>query len=643
MSAIFGLLNFDGAPASAQTLDCMAAALAFRGPHGRGLWQSGPAGLGHFLLASTPEAAAERQPLAHAASGIALAADARLDNRADLLAALAGQVVPSGAGGVIADADLILAAYLRWGEACPAQLVGDFAFAVIAPAERRVFLARDPVGMRQLVYYHDDRRLLFATSLEALLAALPPQPVNRPLLLDFAAGVFDRIPAETPYRTIRRLPPAHSLALAPDTARLQRYFTFGLDESARRLSAAEHVERLAELLAQAVGSCLRSPAPVAIAGAGGLDSGGVMALAQRAIAAGRAGAPVNVYAAVFPATPAAGEDEYLQAIETACPDLCFNRIDAEGDWYMKPVPPPEVHPMPDLDTLAPEWAMLYHLLQAARADGCLAFLNGSYGDGVFGEWVYDNLDCLADLPLADWRREAPYFLRRLRRPIPALVSAAAAFVPPGARRRLRRLLGWRGPAPGLPPPEQPALAPDPVFTPMPEPPGLSFAGRRMHQRLFNGQAAARQLASDQLGGRLGLEVRRPYLDRRLLDFALQLRSGDLAEAGLTRRLYRQALAGVLPEPVRLRVDKVSFDHLVRRGLLQQEKERIQAMLADLQAARLGLVDAAALQAAFAAYWNGAMLTYRRVLWPLALEIWLQRNPQAANPLTASSHLDHFEV
>jgi hypothetical protein len=88
------------------------------------------------------------------------------------------------------------------------------------------------------------------------------------------------------------------------------------------------------------------------------------------------------------------------------------------------------------------------------------------------------------------------------------------------------------------------------------------------------------------------------------------------------------MVGILPEKVRQRATKVHFNHLVQRGLDGEEKVRLQAMLGDLQAARCGLVDAGALQAAFAAYWSGEFLNYRRILWPLALETWLLRNPAA---------------
>ena len=88
MSGIFGFLNHDGAPANVDDLQLMAGILARRGPDGTGMWHAGSIGLGHTLLATTPEALFERLPLEHPASGCVITADVRLDNRVELLAAL---------------------------------------------------------------------------------------------------------------------------------------------------------------------------------------------------------------------------------------------------------------------------------------------------------------------------------------------------------------------------------------------------------------------------------------------------------------------------------------------------------------------------------------------------------------------------
>lgn len=105
----------------------MLEAIRHRGPQQASLWTDGPVGLGHCLFATTPEALHEPLPFYDALRNLAVTADARIDNRADLLPQLDfGPLPPSE----IPDSLLILRAYEKWGEDCPEKLLGDFAFAL---------------------------------------------------------------------------------------------------------------------------------------------------------------------------------------------------------------------------------------------------------------------------------------------------------------------------------------------------------------------------------------------------------------------------------------------------------------------------------------------------------------------------------
>ena len=99
--------------------------------------------------------------------GVAIAADARLDDPAQLREALGLKPRDSDA----ADAALILRAYLRWGRSCVERLYGDFAFVVWDAPRRRLFCARDALGARPFHYALNAQRFAFATALESVLAA----------------------------------------------------------------------------------------------------------------------------------------------------------------------------------------------------------------------------------------------------------------------------------------------------------------------------------------------------------------------------------------------------------------------------------------------------------------------------------------
>src|SRR5262249_15807241 len=162
---------------------------------------------------TTPQESFDPQPYVAPVSGLVIAADARLDSRAELIAALG---LPSERQH--SDAALILAAYARWGEDAPSHLLGDFAFAIWDRAEHRFSLARDYFGVKQLYYYRSNRLFAFATEIKALLA-LPdvPRRLNERRLADMLLGLGDDS-AGTLYADVFRLPPATSMLVSAEAA-----------------------------------------------------------------------------------------------------------------------------------------------------------------------------------------------------------------------------------------------------------------------------------------------------------------------------------------------------------------------------------------------------------------------------------------
>lgn len=172
MSAIFGVLRRDGAPVAERALDAMAAFLAHRGPDGRRALALDNAGLGHCLMRVNREDRFEAQPLHDPATGVTMVADLRLDNR-EALAVECG--IGTDALAEMADSDLLLAAWTKWGDACLERLIGDFTIAVRDHRRKRLYLARDGMGQRGLYVHASDRIVAFASEVKPLFA-LPEVP-----------------------------------------------------------------------------------------------------------------------------------------------------------------------------------------------------------------------------------------------------------------------------------------------------------------------------------------------------------------------------------------------------------------------------------------------------------------------------------
>jgi asparagine synthase (glutamine-hydrolysing) len=280
MSAIFGLVYLDGRPLPAGELEIMRGRLAHWGPDGGGTWLGESAGLGQVLLHSTPEARHDTMPLWDDARQTVLVAAARLDNRDELCDAFG---IPAAERATTPDGRLVQRAFQRWGEDCPRHLLGDWSFAAWKPRERRLFVARDHIGVTGLFYYFRPPFFAFASGCEALLA-LPEVP-RRLDEFHFARylAIVPGDPDHTAWEDMRKLLPAHRLTVTAEGLRTDCYWRIEDAPAIRLGSHADYVEGFLDLYRRAVRSRLRSLRPVGTTLSAGLDSGSVTALAAEAL------------------------------------------------------------------------------------------------------------------------------------------------------------------------------------------------------------------------------------------------------------------------------------------------------------------------------------------------------------------------
>jgi asparagine synthase (glutamine-hydrolysing) len=175
------------------------------------------------------------------------------------------------------DTEVVVAAYDEYGTDCPKHLRGMFAFAIWDEGAKSLFLARDRVGKKPLLYAEVSGQLVFGSEFTALI--LHPD-VSRDV--DFEAIhhylSFMCVPAPlTAYRAIRKLEPAHWLLWRNGEIKTERYWHLDFTKKAS-LSEVEAGERLIDLLREAVRIRLMSEVPLGAFLSGGIDSSAVVAL-----------------------------------------------------------------------------------------------------------------------------------------------------------------------------------------------------------------------------------------------------------------------------------------------------------------------------------------------------------------------------
>lgn len=283
MSAICGIVHRHREPVATHKIVQVMKALKTYGPDGSGLWQEREAALGHQMLHLTPESLSETLPWQDETTGLVITADARLDNREELSTVLA---ISPQAGQDLSDSQLILHAYMKWGDQCPHRLLGDFSFAIWDVRQQKLFCARDIFGVRPFFYHSSPKSFIFASDLNAILAAPEvSHKLNEPLLAAYLQqqDIMFAQKQLTFYDEIHKLPPAHCLTLTPGNQVLHRYWSPQNLPEIRLKSEADYAAMLQDLLDQAVRCRLRCAFPIGAHLSGGLDSSAVAIVAARAL------------------------------------------------------------------------------------------------------------------------------------------------------------------------------------------------------------------------------------------------------------------------------------------------------------------------------------------------------------------------
>jgi asparagine synthase (glutamine-hydrolysing) len=296
LSGIVAIFHPDGAPIERALLQSLVDFLAYRGPDARETWTGSSIGLGHTLLRTTRESRAERQP-AGFEGRYWITADARLDGRGELLAAL--DLSGSDIGPSVPDAEVILRAYAKWGAACVEHLRGDFSFAIWDEHNKHLFCARDQFGIKPFYYASAGSVAIFSNTLDCIRR----HPAVSGRLNDLAIAdflLFDMIqdPAATSFADIHRLPPAHTLVCGRAGISLRRYWVLPVSAPIHLKRPSECVEQFRELLDHAVADRLRTNS-VGVLMSGGLDSPTVAASAQRVLARNGFVTGLRAYTGVF--------------------------------------------------------------------------------------------------------------------------------------------------------------------------------------------------------------------------------------------------------------------------------------------------------------------------------------------------------
>ncbi len=278
MCGICGELRLDEAAPDREAVTRMTRCLERRGPDQGGSYEDGPLAFGHRRLAVIDLSERSRQPMVDRELGLALVFNGTIYNYRELRRELREAGYRFFSDG---DSEVILKAYHAWGEACLERLQGMFVFAVWDTQKRRLFLARDRLGIKPLYYTAEAGRFRFASTSQALLAGGGVDCSIDPVALHHQFTLHGVVPApRTILNGIRKLAPAHCMTLnATGERREWRYWNLRATRPEPPPKDEEWLAAIHDALRRAVQRRNEvADVPVGVLLSGGLDSSLLVAL-----------------------------------------------------------------------------------------------------------------------------------------------------------------------------------------------------------------------------------------------------------------------------------------------------------------------------------------------------------------------------
>jgi asparagine synthase (glutamine-hydrolysing) len=539
----------------------MRDVLRHRGPDDAGIFIEGPIGIAHRRL-SIVDLATGHQPMANEDGSLRIVFNGEIYNHADYRRDLEarGHVYSSHS-----DTETILHLYEEYGVRCVDYLRGMFAFAIWDRRTNELSIARDRLGVKPLYYVHtDDGSLYFASEIKALLAADALRPgLNRAALPDYLAN---RATCDdtTLFAGVRRLPAGHTLIWKDGKVEIERYWDIRPGEASEDASRSpeEYINEWRDLFRTSVKLRLMSDVPLGMFLSGGIDSTAIAAVMSQMVKD-----PIKTFSVAFNA-PEANELEYAriaaQAFRTDHHEVLVEPSDFAAAlphliWH-------EDEPLAHASSVA-----LYFVSQLAQRH-VKVVLTGEGSDELLAGY-YRYRTTLLNLSAGRiYQRLSTDRIRHLVRVL------AARLAPASLRRKLPRTFLW------LPPDVDSIYFDNFAVFPRHTQQALfskdlwdcvgrmnPYAG--MH-RSFDAYPTASLLQrllyadiktylhellmkQDQMSMAASIESRVPFLDHKLVEFSTALPDRMKLRGWTTKYVLREAMKGLVPEPI-LRRSKMGF-------------------------------------------------------------------------------------
>lgn len=651
MCGITGIFQFDGKSVDVEGLVRMNDAIAHRGPDGEGFVFLDPfeskspifitrpslaekplrsLGLANRRLSIIDLSEHGAQPMCNEDGSIWVVFNGEIYNHEELAEQLKTQGHKFRSR---CDTEVILHAYEEWGEACLDRFNGMWGFALWDGRSKKLFCARDRMGIKPFYYFESDERFIFASEIKSILLhpEVPREP-HGPTIYRYLAtgsGLMDFTDA-TFFDGILQIPPSHYLILQNGQKQVHRYWDIEpLQNGTAPKSDTEAAERFRELFFDAIRLRLRSDVPLGVCLSGGLDSSSIACVVAEEIRPSR----IKTFSSCFD-DPKYDERNFIYPVVEhtgAEAHYVFPQVNELFDllsdliWFQD-------EPFHNLNQFA-QW----YVMRSVRDQGVKVVLSGHGGDELLNgypqDFIYHFSDLLAAGKWSSLAKELKAYQSvgwgRATSAVPSAIRVLASLrAPESWKRSLKRIgTGFRG----ILHPEFASKFATPETMGFRGGSGLrtcSYMGLRMYP------IPGWLHFEDRNSMAFSVESRIPFLDHRLVEYAYGLPGNQKIREGRTKVVLRNAMQGVLPELIRNRLDKKGFLAPTDLWMKTDMRETVRDLFHSESFRSRGIFDTKAVIREYDRHCRGEQ-NIRLALWSwVNLELWMQR--MTDGPLLPSS-------
>ena len=540
MCGVCGVINFDGEQVTKSSLLKMMAAMKHRGPDGEGVFLQENVGLGHVRLSIIDLSDDGKQPFASDDNRYQLVFNGEIYNYLELRNKLRKKGVFFRTK---TDTEVLLKAYIFWGETFLEHLNGMFALAIFYRQKKSFFIARDRYGIKPFYYYLNNNQFIFASDIPPLLEAIDKNEhrVNNQILYDFLLFNRTNHTENTFFRNIKKLQHGHVIKIINSRFELKRWYNVK-DHIAKPFVSNDD---FLDTLNSSISMRLRSDVAVGAALSGGLDSSAIVSLVKKFHKKN----DLHTFSAIYGKGEKGDESEFIDLYKGTITDMNFVKPTADSlfsdlDNFIAALS----EPVPGTSEYAE-----YKVMESAH-EHVTVLLNGQGADEQMGGYLYFSGFLYKELfKSLKWLT----ILREMKLDI----NNHNSFEGPLAFLYF----------------SLPQFLKDFVFSRKSSSLSSSFlkeysGSKEILNKLYNADNLKQALINhfeykfehhllwaDKSGMYFSMEARFPFLDHNFVHRSLAMDNDRIIKEGTTKVMMRDALSGILPNRITHRKDKVGYE------------------------------------------------------------------------------------